>query len=191
MENRYEKSSGFSGKRCPEFVVFCVSPAVSGRSHEHGESATSPPVNAKKFREELPQVTALGRSPRNSEDLRPRLHVRSPATEGGRTTERSRRMQRRMSAGSVNLTEHNWESTAFGHAGADSVRGKPGSGGRYAGDVVPGGESFGHFGTVIARGELVSAGPEVRRDRAEPARNRCAAPGERKNFMARSRCLVG
>ena len=42
-----------------------------------------------------------------------------------------------------------------------------GSGGGYAGDVVPGGESVGHFGAAIARGELVSAGPKVRRNRAE------------------------
>lgn len=70
--------------------------------------------------------------------------------------------------GSVNLTERNWESTAFGHTWADPVGGTPGSGGYgYASHVVPGGESAGHFGAVIARGELVSAWPEVRRNRAE------------------------
>ncbi len=70
--------------------------------------------------------------------------------------------------GSVNLTERNWESTAFGRTCADHVGGTPGSdGGWYAGHVVPGGESVGHFGAVIARGELVSAWPEVRRDRTE------------------------
>lgn len=78
--------------------------------------------------------------------------------------------------GFVNLTEHDWESTIFDHTGADSVGEKPGSGGEYAGGVVPGGESVGHFGAVIARGELVSPGPEVRRDRTEHRQEplRCA-----------------
>ncbi len=78
--------------------------------------------------------------------------------------------------GFVNLTEHDWESTIFDHTGADSVGEKPGSGGEYASGVVPGGESVGHFGAVIARGELVSPGPEVRRDRTEHRQEplRCA-----------------
>ncbi|CAB4930404.1 unannotated protein [freshwater metagenome] len=78
--------------------------------------------------------------------------------------------------GFVNLTEHDWESTIFDHTGADSVGEKPGSGSEYAGGVVPGGESVGHFGAVIARGELVSPGPEVRRDRTEHRQEplRCA-----------------
>lgn len=67
--------------------------------------------------------------------------------------------------GFVNLTERDWGSTAFSQA--VFCWWEPGSNDRYICDVVPGGESGGHFGAVIARGELVSAGPEVRGDRAE------------------------
>lgn len=83
MKSRYGKSSGSSEKQCLEFDASYVSPAVSDRSHEHGGPPTSPQANEKKFREESPPATVVGRSPRNSEGPRPRLHARSPATAAG------------------------------------------------------------------------------------------------------------
>jgi hypothetical protein len=49
----------------------------------------------------------------------------------------------------------------------------------------------GHFGAIVIGGEPMAAGPEVRGDHAvNIARNRWAAPGVWKRFMACSRCRV-
>ena len=39
--------------------------------------------------------------------------------------------------------------------------------GSQSGDLVPEGESSGHFGAIVVSGEAMAAGPEVRRDHAE------------------------
>ena len=56
-----------------------------------------------------------------------------------------------------------------------------------AGDLVPGGESAGHFASVFLGAESVAARPEVWGYPAEGGQNRWACPGEVNRFMARSR----
>jgi hypothetical protein len=59
-------------------------------------------------------------------------------------------------------------------------------------DLVPGGEASGHFLSVGASGESVSAGTKVRRYSTEADRNSSACPpGEVNFFIERSRCRVG
>ena len=68
----------------------------------------------------------------------------------------------------------------------------PGSGHRGgAGDLVPGGESVGHFASVFLGAESVAAGSEVRGYLAEGGQEPLACLGEVKRFMARSRARVG
>ena len=67
-------------------------------------------------------------------------------------------------AGLVNLLRC-YRNNALGGSGAVEVRGSGGF--RRPGDVVPGGESSGHFGAIDIGGEAMAAGPEMRGDHAE------------------------
>src|SRR5688500_725066 len=62
-----------------------------------------------------------------------------------------------------------WGSAGSGRAGAGWAGCRwYGSGcGSQSGDLVPDGESSGHFGAIVVSGEAMAAGPEVRRDHAE------------------------
>ena len=81
------------------------------------------------------------------------------AGRGGLTArKRRRRGGRRCQLG--------WGSAGSGRAGARWAGCRwYGSGcGSQSGDLVPDGESSGHFGAIIVSGEAMAAGPEVRRD---------------------------
>ena len=62
-----------------------------------------------------------------------------------------------------------WGSAGSGRAGAGWAGCRwYGSGcGSRSGDLVPDGESSGHFGAIVVSGEAMAAGPEMRRDHAE------------------------
>ena len=62
-----------------------------------------------------------------------------------------------------------WGSAGSGRAGAGWAGCRwYGSGcGSQSGDLVPDGESSGHFGAIVVSGEAIAAGPEMRGDHAE------------------------
>ena len=59
-----------------------------------------------------------------------------------------------------------WGSAGSGRAGA-GCRWYGSGCGSQSGDLVPDGESSGHFGAIVVSGEAMAAGPQVRRDHAE------------------------
>ena len=82
------------GEQCLGFDASYGSPEVSDRSHEHGGPVTSPQPKQKKFREESPPATVLGRSSSHSEDpvrdcTRDRPQRRARELPGGRGRYRS------------------------------------------------------------------------------------------------------
>ena len=80
-------------------------------------------------------------------------------------------------------------NSALGGSGAVEVRGSGGL--RRPGDVGPSGQAVGHLAAIVIGGEPMAAGPKRGEITLNTARNRWAAPGARKRFMARSRCRVG
>ena len=93
-----------------------------------------------------------------------------------RGAERRHRLNRERLAGRCQL---GWGSAGSGRAGARWAGCRwYGSGcGSQSGDLVPDGESSGHFGAIVVSGEAMAAGPEVRRDHAEHRQEQLGSAG--------------